>query len=341
MSPATLTLSASTFNWTREIQRALVTPVDIVSEAAALSPVIELELGQLLRSFPSPDPAELARISCVVATRSSRVSIVGASLDEWTSTSERRTTDERAEFLRPQLRAAKALGAQGVRLPFGQPDRALLETLAPTLVDLDLVLYQEIQGQQVPGSPGYNESITTIDALNDPHLRVLLDSSMLMPSLPTTYVEALAESGVPPRVVAAVSQDWSSPDTATLVRQTLEDGLVPQSAMPLFITLLVRFGRATVDDLAPLLPYVGAVHLKFWDLDDSDGRVSGPVRDLAVALKERAFTGTLCSEWGGHDWLVDEDPAAMTAAHLGMVRSILARERIDTGQPAPSSDGAR
>ena len=62
-----------------------------------------------------------------------------------------------------------------------------------------------------------------------------------------------------------------------------------------------------------MLPLVGAFHLKFWDLDDADGRVSRPIRDLGGGARGTGFTGTLCSEWGGHEWL-DDDPTDMTRA---------------------------
>ena len=57
------------------------------------------------------------------------------------------------------------------------------------------------------------------------------------------------------------------------------------------------------EQLRDILPLVGAFHLKFWDLDDTDGRVSSPIRDLGAELTGADFTGTLCSEWGGHEML--------------------------------------
>ena len=82
-------------------------------------------------------------------------------------------------------------------------------------------------------------------------------------------------------------------------------------------------------DLRGILPLVGAVHLKFWDLDDAGGRVSQPIRDIAAELAAVGFAGTLCSEWGGHEWL-DADAAAMTRAHLE-----LARTALSTGAAIP------
>lgn len=63
---------------------------------------------------------------------------------------------------------------------------------------------------------------------------------------------------------------------------------------------------------------------KFWDLDDADDRVSAPIRDLGAELARSRFTGTLCSERGGHEWLADADAADMTRRHLDLARSALA-----------------
>ena len=102
------------------------------------------------------------------------------------------------------------------------------------------------------------------------------------------------------------------------------------------MNLLVRFGRSDAADLRGILPLVGAFHLKFWDLDDTDGRVSQPIRDLGAELAGTDFTGTLCSEWGGHEWL-DDDPADMTRAHLALARAALSAGAPER-PPRPDAD---
>jgi hypothetical protein len=71
---------------------------------------------------------------------------------------------------------------------------------------------------------------------------------------------------------------------------------------------------------------VAAVHLKYWDLDDTDGAVSTPIRQLRAALAEIGFSGTFCSEWGGHEWMPEADPMAMTLGH---------RRLFDAAAPRP------
>jgi hypothetical protein len=322
--PAGWMLAASAFNWTPEVIRADRAAPDIAVGIVAdgVAPVIELEPGQLWRSFPSTADAEVDALRAGLDAVGGSVSIVGASLDDWVSQTQRRTEAERFAFLLPQLRAAQRVGAAGVRLPIGQAGEPLLRQLLPVLHDLDLVLFEEIQGQQTPDSPAAHGAIETIASIDDPHVRLLVDISMLMPSLPPSYLELLRDGGVPEMLLQRLATDWRDPATNGAVIDVLRSGGVPPQVHTAFMNLLVRFGRSDAADLRGILPLVGAFHLKFWDLDDTDDRVSGPIRDLGAELAGTDFTGTLCSEWGGHEWL-DDDPALTTRAHLALARAAL------------------
>ena len=322
--PTAWTLAASAFNWTPDVIRAeRAAPeiaVGIVTEGIA--PVIELEPGQLWRSFPDSADAEVDALRRDLDAAGGSVSIVGASLDDWLGPGLRRDEEERLAFVLPQLHAARRVGASGVRLPIGQAGEALLRRLLPSLHELDLVLYEEIQGQQTPDSPTTAAAIQVIAGVDDPRVRLLVDISMLMPALPTTYLEQLARADLPQDLLTRLADDWRDPATTGAVVELLRSGAVPPAIHTLYMNLLVRFGRSRATDLHDVLPLVGAFHLKFWDLDDSDDRVSGPIRDVGALLRTTGFSGTLCSEWGGHEWL-DDDPTTMTRDHLALARRAL------------------
>ncbi|MET0781063.1 MAG: hypothetical protein ABWZ16_06060, partial [Microbacterium sp.] len=282
--PANWTPAASAFNWTPEVIRAERAAPDIAVGIVAdgVAPVIELEPGQLWRSFPATADAEVDALRAELDAIGGSVSIVGASLDDWISPTLRRTEAERFAFLLPQLRAAKRVGAAGVRLPIGQAGEPLLRRLVPVLHELDLVLFEEIQGQQTPDSAAARGAIETIAGLDDPHVRLLVDISMLMPSLPPSYLDLLRAGGVPETLLQRLTTDWQDPATNSAVIDLLRSGGVPPQVHTAFMNLLVRFGRSDAADLRGVLPLVGAFHLKFWDLDDTDGRVSQPIRDLGT-----------------------------------------------------------
>ncbi|MEV5069961.1 restriction endonuclease subunit R [Microbacterium sp. LMI12-1-1.1] len=320
------TLAASAFNWTPDVIRAdrPATDITVGIIADGVADVVELEPGQLWPSFPATTDAEADVLRERLAAAGGRASIVGASLDDWASPTQRRSETGRLDFLLPQLHAARRVGAEGVRLPAGQAGPALLDRLLPHLHELGLTLYEEVQGQQTPSSRQHAAVYETVAALGDARIRLLVDISMLMPALPVSYLEQLLAGGIPSDLVTRLRDDWRDPATHDAVVALLRSDGVPPGVHTLYMNLLVRFGRSDAADLRGILPLVGAVHLKFWDLDDTDDRVSRPIRELARALAPTGFSGTLCSEWGGHEWL-DDDPAQMTSAHLALARSALAQ----------------
>ena len=126
-------LTASSFNWTPDVIRAKHSAADIAVGIVDLIDVIELEAGQVWRSFPQPADDEVDTLARRLAAVGGRVSIVGGSIDEFVSPNERRDENARYAFLLPQLRAAHRVGAHGLRLPLGQAGRPQLERLQPTL----------------------------------------------------------------------------------------------------------------------------------------------------------------------------------------------------------------
>ncbi|MGO4691252.1 restriction endonuclease subunit R [Glaciibacter sp. 2TAF33] len=323
-------LAASAFNWTPEVIRADRPSTDIVVGivTSGVSSVVELEPGQLWRSFPAASRAEAVELRERLDAAGGRVSVVGASLDDWLTPTRRRDDDERLEFLLPQLRTAHDVGAEGVRLPIGQAGYALLRRLQPVLHELDLTLYEELQGQQTPDTAPVARAIDDVATLDDSRIRLLVDTSMFMPALPVTYLAALAPS-IPEPLLQRLTDAWLEPETLEGVVTHLRSGAVPPSAHALYMNLLVRFGRSPVEAARSILPLVRAFHLKFWDLDDTDDRASQPLRDLGALLRGAApgFAGTLCSEWGGHEWL-DASPTEQTRAHLSLVGAALQPSRL-------------
>ena len=327
--PGEWTISASAFNWTPEVIRAERPAADIAVGVVEdrVASHIEIEAGQVWRSFPEPSDAEVDALRERLAAADGAVTIVGASLDDWASATRRRTEEERLAFLVPQLRAAARLGARGVRVPFGQTGPELLRLAQPVLHELDVVLYEEIQGQQTLDVPAVATNLELLQELDDPRIRVLIDISLLMPSLPPSYLEELRDGGVDEDLVRRLETEWRAPETHQAVVAMLREGRVPPAVQTLFMNLLVRFGRSDVAELEPLLPLTSGVHLKFWDLDDTDGRVSRPIGDIGAALRRTGFAGTLTSEWGGHEWL-DADPTTTTRAHLDLARRVLAAASV-------------
>ena len=104
------------------------------------------------------------------------------------------------------------------------------------------------------------------------------------PPSPRATSSACRRGGVPAELIDALRHRWRDPATVGAIVDLLRSGGVPASVHTLYMDMLVRFGRSDATVIADVLPWIGAFHLKFWDLEDSDDRVSGPIRDLAALL---------------------------------------------------------
>lgn len=317
-------LSASSFNWTPDMIATCTGAADLVVGIveAGLAREVEAEPGQLWRTFPGIMTADAEALRDRLASAGGVVSIVGASIDDWSPRGHRRTDDERLAFLLPQLDAAQRLGARGVRLPIGQAGPRLLERVRPLLHEKNLIWFEEVQGAQTPASPQAGPAIDRIVSMDDPRIRLLVDISMVMPAVPESYLDRLGAGGIPEAFLTRVRDRWRDPEITNEIMGFLRSGAVPAGVHTLYMDMMVRFGRSDASVIGEILPWVGAFHLKFWDLDDTGGRVSDPIRDLGELLVRSDFRGTLCSEWGGQAWL-DDDPTRVTRDHLGLARTAL------------------
>ncbi|HEY7274048.1 MAG TPA: hypothetical protein VH502_15050 [Actinoplanes sp.] len=278
---------------------------------------IEIDAPQHFRSYPAFEDAELGRTRDLLEQYGARLSVLGCYHDASPAAGVFLGHNQSVDLLERQIRAARRLGAWGVRLGLGYVPEPVLTELVPILEAADMVWVEEVQGPCRPDSEQLLRRLELVESLATDHVRFLLDLSLCMPALPTSYVEALDRHGATPALIASLQDAWAAADhraAATLLRAELAAARSPQLAS-LYVTPLTRFGCTTVADWRWFLPNVAAVHLKYWDLDDRNGAVSTPIRDLRAALADIDFAGTFCSEWGGHEWMSDADPAAMTRGH--------------------------
>ena len=70
-----------------------------------------------------------------------------------------------------------------------------------------MVLYEEIQGQQSLDVPAVAANLELLHELDDPRIRALVDISMLMPSLPPSYLDELRAGEVSTK---ACSRVWKA-----------------------------------------------------------------------------------------------------------------------------------
>ncbi|MFC0681567.1 hypothetical protein ACFFGH_27375 [Lysobacter korlensis] len=244
------------------------------------------------------------------------------------------TMDETVQYLADQVASAAKLGFPAVKVMFGI-DTAMQEGLLPHLERHGIPLYQEVQGPVRIDSPELDRQREFAAQHGGGLLGFVFDSSACMPAVPATYVEELRANSVPESAIRLLEEDWAGDRSGQVrgefTRLTAEAGL-PPSLHPLLAMPFMRFGSSTVAEFRDFLPEVSIVHLKFWDLEDADGRVSRPIADLRRELGAIGFDGAITSEWGGHEYL---DPGAYRPLDMTLQH----RELYDRALP-PHGAGA-
>jgi hypothetical protein len=310
--------AVTSFSFTLELQRARRTPVELLGDIldAGLTRTLEVDAPQGFRTFPDIAAQEIEAFHQFVHDRDVRLSMLGVYCDLAAPTGRLLTLDEAEAFTAAQIRAAGQLGFPIARIMFGI-DPELLRRLARHAEEHDVLLMQELQGPVLPTDEKFDRQREAITC--SAHLGFVFDLSACMPKLPLTWLAALRTGGVPERVLTYLEQAWSDLDSP-LKRETLEAllGTVPiaPETRQLLDMPFHRFGRSRVSDWREDLASFKAVHLKYWDLDDADGRVSGPVADVRREFGAIGYDGVVTSEWGGHEWWTrPEDAFTMTARH--------------------------
>ncbi|HEY8319281.1 MAG TPA: hypothetical protein VIG76_10655 [Amnibacterium sp.] len=310
------------FSFTNELLAAAQTPDELLGRVlrSGLVGPIEIDGAQHFRSFPLLDPDEVRATARVVAAASGAVSVLGGGPDLTPAPGLLRDAETVHAQLESQIRAARILGAEAVRIPFGVLPWPVLQGAGRIAEREGVLLLEEVQGPATPRSPAVAQRVEDLSAADEPALGLLLDTSVLMGGLPPTYVEALAHEGLSSAVLDRLAEAFAARRVAPEVLPMLADPAVSAAARGPLITAMTRFGHGAAADWLPLASWIRGVHVKWWDLDSAANELAGETGLLLEGLLAAGFRGTVCSEWGGHEWMTSEaDTAALLAAHARLL----------------------
>jgi hypothetical protein len=321
------------FSYTNELLAAEHPPdellADVLADGTAL---VEIDASQHFRSFPVLEPDEVRRTADVVRAAGARVSLLGGGADFLPAPGVRLDDDAVLAQLGAQIEAARLLGAEGIRMPFGVLPWSLLERAAERARAAGVLLLEEVQGPTDPNGPRIPDRIADLERTGETAVRLLLDLSVLMTALPPTYVDALAAEGVPRETIARLADAFAARSVAPVAGPSLADPALSPAAKSLLITAMTRFGHATAEEWLPLAPWIASVHLKWWDLPSAEADLAGETGRLLEGLAAAGFAGTVCSEWGGHEWEGSDVPAAeQVEAHRRLFEARFGPHSTDFG----------
>ncbi|MFF2050314.1 hypothetical protein ACFVU2_01815 [Leifsonia sp. NPDC058194] len=307
------------FSFTTELVRGDRSPLELIEDvlASGVTDTIEVDGPQCFTSLPVFPPEEVTAFREMVDRTGVGLSMLGVYNDRFTRPGHVFTAQEGADFISGQLASAAALGFRDTRIAF-PTDPEVLRLVAPSAEEHGVRLLQEVQGAATPDD--LIRALEAVDRIGSDALGFVFDLSACMPALPLTYLEALRRDGVPSSLVSYLDDAWRA-DSLDSMRQRLAELSQDLPLAPAARTRLSmpfgRFGRTTVADWRPLLSHFDAIHLKFWDLEDDELRVSAPIADVRQEFGAIGYDGVVTSEWGGHEWfeLAEHGGQEMSVGH--------------------------
>ena len=317
------------FSFMNEILSAKQTTNEIMTDylESGISKIVEIDAPIHFRTFPNISDAEISAFRAIIDAQGGKLATMGAFSDRAISRTEFRSKTELESLMDLQLRAVQKLGGTGIRIGAGMIENELLKFAVRTAEQLDLCVMVEIQGTQTPDSQVVSELLELNSSLQSPAFSLLMDTSALMGTLPLGYLHALEESGITKDQINEIHEHWGK-ESLNDLRGWLIGKYISQNISPLtrglLLNLISRFGWSKPSDWREIYPLVKSVQLKFWDLDDENQKLSGPMSELVKELAALNYQGDMTGEWGGHEWHTLKLPALDALRwHKGIYDSVI------------------
>jgi hypothetical protein len=156
---------------------------------------------------------------------------------------------------------------------------------------------------------------------------LVLDFSIAMRAVPTTFVDALSRAGMRHHDVDAIVGLWREGAPVGELFGAIAATEAPDLAQDEARAGFVRFGRQDPAAWAPLVPHIAHAHAKFWELDAAGDEPTTDNRALLDVLRAGGFQGVVTCEWGGSAWIDadDVDAFALVAQHQRLLRRLMQR----------------
>ncbi|GIU94257.1 MAG: hypothetical protein KatS3mg012_0714 [Gaiellaceae bacterium] len=310
--------ASSTFSFAEEWLAGELTPSDLLGRIAHAGAPDGIEVigHQLWRAFPELDHAEIRSFRALLEELELEPAALGIYVDLFRRSDRRLTHAEALEELGAQVEMAGRLSFPVARIPSGVP-LEVLEGIAPRAERAGVVVATEVQGDQRPDDPAVAPLLELLERLSSPGLGLVLDFSVAMRRVPSTFVSAVLEAGFPADALEDVISRWERGARTGEILRMLERSEAPQSALDLARSGFVRFGRQDPEAWRPYVPSIVHVHAKVWELDSLGDDPATRDAELIAVLREGGYDRFVCSEWGGGAWLeADEvDPFALARQH--------------------------
>jgi Xylose isomerase-like TIM barrel len=329
-------LGVSTFSLTNEwLSRryTLESLLERVAEAG-LGPGLEVIGHQTWRGYPRLPREDVLGFRRLCERLGLEPAAIGGYVDLLRRPGSAMTVEECVDALEAQIEAASRLGFPVIRLHVGVPVPAIEQALQAA-ERAGVVLATEFQGPQTPDDPSLQALLELRERAGEsPAIALVLDFSVAMRAIPTTFADAVRSAGMARGDLDRIVELWRGGanvgELFAAIAATDAPGLAQDEARSGF----VRFGRQDPAVWAPLVPLIAHAHAKFWEIDEAGDDPTTDNRGVVDTLLAGGFRGVVASEWGGSAWvdLDDVDGFAIVAQH----QRLLGRLSQQTPASAPA-----
>lgn len=259
----------STYSFTGD-RHTLMTLEDALADVADLGATgIELLTQADVTGYPEPGSAWIDRWHEMTA----RYGLTPTNISGWVDNQMWRdrdlTVEEASAQLQRDLRLAHRLGFTSLRPKFGvvspelDPHPTWEQTVLRSLdlaQELDVVIVPEIHSPTPIKHPVTQGYLDFIDRTGTEHFKLMIDTGI--------FQTVVVDDGHP--------------------------GFDPDEVPPFLQPL-----KVPASDLAEVLPYVGFIQAKFFEVDDTLTDLHVPWREILTVLHQGGYTGWLSSEYEG------------------------------------------
>ena len=160
----------------------------------------------------------------------------------------------------------------------------------------------------------------------------MLDFSIAMRAVPTTFADAVCSAGMARRDLDRIVELWRDGVHVGELFAAIAATGAPGGAQDEARSGFVRFGRQDPATWAPLVPLIVHAHAKFWEIDGAGDDPTTDSRGVVDTLLAGGFQGVVASEWGGSAWvdLDDVDGFAIVAQHQQLLDRLSQRTPAST-----------
>lgn len=299
-------LGTTLFSFTNEFWSREYSFEQLVAKVGELKlgPGLEVIGFQSIRGFPEVSDEFAGSFRNLVAKYGLEPSSLAINADVWMRRGgQPLSTEESADYLEPQIRAAAKLGFPVVRSQLAATPE-VIERLLPLIEKLGVKVGPELHAPWTLHSPAIEAYRELYAKLRSPLLGFIPDFGSCAKAWPAPYLRQLRESGTPPALLDLAMSVWNGPGEPHWKRDEFARLAAAQKfEAPAVSRLGVLFSMLVKQDprvWLEIMPQIIHVHCKFYDFDAAGNETTVAYDELLPLFVEGGYTGYLSSEWEGH-----------------------------------------